>query len=357
MQDDPDSARSHGQPSAPRFVSARDVAERAGVSRSAVSRTFTPGASVAPETRARIMEAAHALGYQVNDLARGLLANRSRIVGLVATRPEVGFRAHLTAALASVLIARGSVPVLINTGETEEETTAAHRTLFGHRAEAVIVLSGSPPSSFIEQARVNGLPLVAIGREATGIDHVQTTNAAAARRIVAAFAAAGHRRLGFAGSESGTPSIVEREKAFVSEATALGLDVRVARGTDSDYDGGRTAAQELFSPLFSTADRPTALFAVNDLIAFGAIDHLRTTIGLRVPEDVAVVGFDDLPEAGWLAYRLTTFRQDPLTMAEKAVALLEARSGHPSSAPVTLRVEADLKIRDSFRPADAPHLA
>lgn len=349
MQDDPDSARSRGQSSAPRFVSARDVAERAGVSRSAVSRTFTPGASVATETRARIMEAAHALGYQVNDLARGLLANRSRIVGLVATRPEVGFRAHLTAALASVLIARGSVPVLINTGETEEETTAAHRTLFGHRAEAVIVLSGSPPSSFIEQARVNGLPLVAIGREATGIDHIQTANAAAARRIVAAFAAAGHRRLGFVGSESGTPSIVEREQVFVAEATALGLDVRVARGTDSDYDGGRTAAQKLFS----TADRPTALFAVNDLIAFGAIDHLRSTIGLRVPEDVAVVGFDDLPEAGWLAYRLTTFRQDPLTMAEKAVALLEARSGDPSSAPVTLRVEASLVIRDSFRPADA----
>ena len=77
----------------PRFVSARDVAELAGVSRSAVSRAFTPGASVAPETREKIMEAATRLGYQVNDLARGLLANRSRIVGLVATKPEVGFRA------------------------------------------------------------------------------------------------------------------------------------------------------------------------------------------------------------------------------------------------------------------------
>ncbi len=95
------------------------VSERAGVSRSAVSRAFTPGASIADVTRARVLRAAEELGYQVNDLARGLISDRSRLVGLVVTRPEEGFRAHLTAALAKALIRRGSVPVMINTGETE----------------------------------------------------------------------------------------------------------------------------------------------------------------------------------------------------------------------------------------------
>jgi len=337
----------NGRPqSAPRFVSARDVAELAGVSRSAVSRAFTPGASVAPDTREKIMTAAVRLGYQVNDLARGLLANRSRIVGLVATKPEVGFRAHLTAALAAVLIRRGSVPVLINAGETAEETEAAQRTLFGHRAEAVIVLSGSPPSSFIELARSNGLPLVAIGREAPEIDLVQTDNAGAARRIAAAFVAAGHRRLAFAGSESGTPAIVEREQAFVDEAARLGAMVAMARGPDTDYAGGLLAAEHLFA----AAERPTAVFAVNDLVAFALIDHLKNRLALRVPEDVAVVGFDDLPEAAWLGYRLTTFRQDPLEMAERAVALLEDRAADPAAAPVSLRITARLMIRDTFRP-------
>lgn len=331
---------------APRFVSARDVAELAGVSRSAVSRAFTPGASVAPETREKIMEAATRLGYQVNDLARGLLANRSRIVGLVATKPEVGFRAHLTAALAAVLIRRGSVPVLINAGETTEETEAAQRTLFGHRAEAVIVLSGSPPSSFIELARSNGLPLVAIGREAPEIDLIQTDNAAAARALAVAFVDAGHRHLAFAGSESGTPAIVEREQAFVAEATRLGADVAVARGPDTDYAGGLLAAE----CLFNGDERPRAVFAVNDLVAFALIDHLKSRLGLRVPEDVAVVGFDDLPEAAWLGYRLTTFRQDPLDLAERAVALLEDRAADPSAPPVSLRIEARLMIRDTFRP-------
>ena len=236
--------------------------------------------------------------------------------------------------------------MLINAGETAEETEAAQRTLFGHRAEAVIVLSGSPPSSFIELARSNGLPLVAIGREAPEIDLVQTDNAAAARSIAAAFVAAGHHRLAFAGSGSGTPAIVEREHAFVTEATRRGAEVAIERGPDSDYAGGLLAAERLFA----AAERPTAVFAVNDLVAFALIDHLKTRLGLRVPEDVAVIGFDDLPEAAWLGYRLTTFRQDPMEMAERAVALLENRAADPSAAPVSLRVPARWMVRDTFVP-------
>ncbi|MBY5402882.1 LacI family DNA-binding transcriptional regulator [Rhizobium leguminosarum] len=130
-----------------RFVSAEQVAQLAGVSRSAVSRTFTPGASVAPATREKVLQAAQELGYHVNDLARGVLANQSRLVGIVATRPEVGFRAHLpevgfcahlAAALAKCLIRRGSVPILINTGQTEDELLAAQKMLIGHRAEATV---------------------------------------------------------------------------------------------------------------------------------------------------------------------------------------------------------------------------
>ena len=92
------------------------------------------------------------------------------------------------------------------------------------------------------------------------------------------------------------------------------------------------------------------MFAVNDLVAFALIDHVKTRLGLRVPEDVAVVGFDDLPEAAWLGYRLSTFRQDPLDLAERAVAQLEERAADPSAPPVSLRIEARLMIRDTFRP-------
>lgn len=332
-----------------RFVSAEQVAQRAGVSRSAVSRTFTPGASVSPATREKVLQAAEELGYHVNDLARGVLNNQSRLIGIVATKPEVGFRAHLTAALAKMLIQRGSVPVLINTGETEEELLAAQKILIGHRAEATIIVSGSPPASFFELAKRNGQPVVMIGRAEPDADHVQAGNSEASEQAAAAFIQAGRRRFAFAGSNSRTPAILERETAFVAAIEVRGFSVRVVRGGDSDYDSGLVAARQLMA---ERQPLPDAVFCANDLIAFGLMDVFRLEAGLRVPQDVAVIGFDDVPQSAWLNYRLTTFRQDPDAMARRAVDLLERRVANPEGAPDVERIIPRIVLRDSFRPAE-----
>jgi DNA-binding LacI/PurR family transcriptional regulator len=329
-----------------RFVSAEQVAKLAGVSRSAVSRTFTPGASVAPATREKVLKAAEELGYHVNDLARGVLANHSRLVGIVATRPEVGFRAHLAAALAKALIQRGSIPILINTGQTEDELIAAQKMLIGHRAEATIILSGSPPANFVELANRNGQPLVVIGRTEPDADHVRAGNSEASRKAAKAFFDQGRRRLAVAASHSATSSIAERETAFVAASEALGASVSVGRGKDSDYDSGIAAARQLFAQ----AERPDAVYCANDQLAFGLMDYVRTALGLRIPEDVAVIGFDDVPEAAWLSYRLTTFRQDPVVMAQHAVDLVERRLANPDLPLAHERVIPELIIRDSFTP-------
>jgi DNA-binding LacI/PurR family transcriptional regulator len=330
-----------------RFVSAEQVAQLAGVSRSAVSRTFTPGASVSPATREKVMKAAEELGYHVNDLARGVLANQSRLVGVVATKPEIGFRAHLTAALTKALIRRGSIPVLINTGETEEELLAAQKMLIGHRAEATIILSGSPPASFFELAQRNGQPLVVIGRSEPDADHVLAGNAEASQEAAAAFIAAGRCRLSVIGSHSATPSIAEREQAFVAAARTQGFEARTAHGRDSDYDSGMIAARALFAE----GERPDAIFCANDLLAFGAMDVIRQEFGLSVPGDIALIGFDDVPEAAWLSYGLTTFRQDPAVIAARAVMLLDRRLQHPDEPRAWERVVPQLVIRRSFAPA------
>lgn len=329
-----------------RFVSAEQVAQLAGVSRSAVSRTFTPGASVAPATREKVMRAAGELGYHVNDLARGVLANQSRLVGIVATKPEVGFRAHLAAALAKYLIKRGSIPILINTGQTEEEMLAAQKVLIGHRAEAIIILSGSPPASFFELAQRNGQPLVVIGRSEPDADHVRAGNSEASRKAATVFFQSGRRRLAVAGSNSGTPSTIERESAFLSTAEALGASVSIGRGPDSDYESGVAAGRELFARTMW----PDAVFCTNDQIAFGLMDYVRIEKRLRIPLDVAVIGFDDVPEAAWLSYQLTTFRQDPSVIALRAVELMERRLENPNLPPGYERVIPELVIRQSFKP-------
>lgn len=328
------------------FVSALEVARKAGVSRSAVSRSFTPGASVAQETRERIMRAAAELGYQVNDLARGLLARHSRLVGLVVTRPEVGFRAHLVAALAKALIGRGNVPVLINSGENEEELAAAQRTLLGYRAEATIILTGSPPSSFVELARRNGQPVIVLGRSEPGTDQIRSEGAEAARLAARMFVKRGLMRLGLVGSRSATPVIVEREEAFTAEARLLGATVTTARGVQADYEGGIEAGRQLISG----GAFPQAIFCVNDPIAFGVMDHAWSSAGLKIPDDLKVIGFDDVPEASWLAYRLTTFRQDPTPIAAAVVAMLDGRARDPGQPPMHERLAAPLVVRNSFIP-------
>ncbi|WP_368904732.1 LacI family DNA-binding transcriptional regulator [Taklimakanibacter lacteus] len=326
------------------FVSALQVARKAGVSRSAVSRSFTPGASVAEDTREKVIRAAAELGYHVNDLARGLLARQSRLVGLIATRPEIGFRAQLTAELSKALIRRGNVPVLINVGESAAELAAAQQTLLGYRAEASVILTGSPSSEFVDLARRNGQPVIVLGRSEPGADQIRSDGTRAARQAARLFVESGLTRLGLAGSRSGTPAIVEREQAFRAEALKLGAEVRTAQGADSDYEGGLAAARALIGG----GRAPEGIFCVNDPIAFGVMDHARLVAGLTVPRDLKVIGFDDVPEAQWLNYRLTTFRQDPAAIARKVVALLDQRQAEPERAPFAVKLTAPLILRDSF---------
>jgi DNA-binding LacI/PurR family transcriptional regulator len=296
------------------------------------------------------MAAAEALGYQVNDLARGLLARKSRLVGLVVTNPELGYRTHLVAALTKALIHRGSVPIVINTGRTDEELVAAQKTLFGYRAQATIILSGSPPSSFVDLARRNGQPLIVLGRSETGADDVNIDNEGAGREAARFFLADGVSQLAFAGALTRTPTTVEREFGFRQEAELHGAAVVTGNGSNSDYAGGQEAAAQIFAG----GKGPRAVFCVNDLVAFGLIDYVRKHTELSVPEDVSIIGFDDIPEAAWDAYNLTTFRQDASVMAAHAVALLDRRELEPDRPPTHERLETHLILRASTRvPANA----
>jgi DNA-binding LacI/PurR family transcriptional regulator len=200
-------------------------------------------------------------------------------------------------------------------------------------------------------ARRNGQPLVVIGRSEPEADHIQTDGGEAAKMAAALFVARGMKRLGLAGSLSGTPNIIEREDAFCAEAPRLGAEILVTRGNDTDYAGGLQAGRYLLD----RRERPQAIFCVNDLIAFGVMDHARQA-GLDIPGELSVIGFDDVPEAGWLAYQLTTFRQDPEVMAERVVALLDLRQRGLELGPVRERLSVPLIVIASFVPpvADAP---
>ena len=147
------------------FVSAQEVAEKAGVSRSAVSRTFTSGASVSPKTRQKVLDAAEALGYHVNHLARGLMRNESGIVCLIVSEIGTPYRSALLRALTQQLQNSGKVAMLINTDRSDGSVDLALRQAIRYRADASIILSGLPDKSITDLCLKNGQRLVLINRD------------------------------------------------------------------------------------------------------------------------------------------------------------------------------------------------
>lgn len=331
-----------------RFISAEEVAEHAGVSRSAVSRTFTPGASVSPETRRKVIAAADALGYHVNHLARGLMLNESGIVCLIVSEIATPYRSSLVSALTQKLQDTGKVAMLINTDRSDGSVDAALKKAISYRADASIILSGLPDKSIVRLCLKSGLRLVLINRDDGdyGPLSIKTDDAEAAGRIMTAFLRAGCRRLAFANSEAGTPSLVAREKAFVEAATAAGTEIVVERYGQTGYAAGQILAHRLLT----RSDRPDGVFCATDLIACGFLDAARDQFGISVPDQICVAGFDDIEQACWTSYDLTTFAQPIDRIASEAVSWL-ARSGPDTDRdqPQELKLRAELIWRTSIR--------
>ena len=329
------------------FVSAQQVADLAGVSRSAVSRTFTEGASVSSSTRQKVLNAANVLGYHVNHLARSLIQEDSRIVCVIGAEIATPYQARMLEALSRCLQSIGRIPMLINTAGESASSEAALRQALNYRASATIVLSGAPPASLIQTCVDSGQQVFLINRD-DHLDRSQTLwvdNALAAAEAFHMFKRAGCRTLAVVSSTAGTPSLVARERGFEEAAHQAGLKVTVARCGPTSYASGFMAGQLLLSG----SHRPDAAFCVTDLLACGFIDAARFEFEMRIPRDLCIIGFDDIDEAGWSAYALTTFRQPVEEMARHIMMRIQD-AGAKTASLTTARFQAKPIWRRTVRP-------
>lgn len=302
------------------FVSADEVARLAGVSRSAVSRTFTDGASISERTRNKVLQAAETLGYHVNHLARGLSHERSNIVGLVVSDIPTPYQARMLDVTTRHLQSIGKVGMVINTTGDAESVASAMRQTLNYRADAVVVLSGTPAASLIASCVASGQRVILINRSdhLEGPANLMVENAQAARHAYFLLRRAGCERPALISSTAGTPSLMAREEAFIAAAADDGIVVDVVRPGPTGYATGAEAARQVFS----RSVVPDGVFCVTDLIALGFMDIATHSFGLSVPRDLCIIGFDDIEQAGWESYNLTTFRQPLEEMAEYIVRLL-----------------------------------
>lgn len=300
-------------------ITAEDVARRAGVSQPTVSRAFDPDAPVAPETRARILAVAAQLGYQPNALARGLITRRSNIIGVVmANLAGSYFYPAVLERLTQRLQARGNQTLLFNL-PADRPVDDLLPQLLAYQLDGLIIASTTPSAATVARTVAGGTPVVLFNRVAPGPHaHAVSCDAASAAALVAnTLVAAGHTRLAVIAGPAATESSRQREAGFTAALQEAGVNLVRAEGPYT-YQGGAAAARHLLRD----PDRPDAIFCAADIMALGALDVARHELGLDVPGQLSVVGFDDIPPAAWPAYALTTVRQPLDQMVDDAIDLL-----------------------------------
>jgi LacI family transcriptional regulator len=322
-----------------------DVAKHAGVSPMTVSRVVNGSPLVSPELRARVEEALAETGYMPNTLARSLRSRRTDMIALIL--PDMTNPFFTTLAQGVEVAAREAAVTMIlaNSDEDEDEELRLVRVLVQRQVDGLLVVPAGAHQDVVRLCHAQGVHLVYVDRrpEHMDVDVVRADSAHGALELGRLLVRLGHREMAVL---SGPPSVLTAtdrvagfRRAVVEEA---GLpEPRVVHGAFT-VESGRQMAMAVLD----ATPRPTALFAANNFIALGALNALRE-LGLDVPGDIALVGFDDLPEAMVAFPFLTVAAQPAFEMGRQSVAMLLDRRSHPQRPAREIVLPTQLVVRQS----------
>ncbi|MCK0167329.1 LacI family transcriptional regulator [Jannaschia sp. S6380] len=325
----------------------KDVAIRAGVSPSAVSRTFTDGASVSGKMRRKVEKAAAELGYQPNFLARSLTTRRTKLIGLISNNFHNPIFLEVFDLFTRGLQDRGLRPLLVN---LSDETDPDHSVQMLHRysVDGVVVASSTLPPAFAKAFRDKGIPVVStFGRYSSSPDvHVVSIdNVAAGRMAARALIERGYRKVAFLGGPQAATSTQDRLHGFL-QALSAAPEVAVDHSFADAYSfqAGRREMQRLAS-----GELAEAYFCGDDVLSIGALSAIRDT-GRRVPDDVGLIGFNDMEMSGWENIALTTIRQPIRQIVTSSVELMCAMLEDPDRYPEARLFPCQVVERATLRP-------
>lgn len=327
-------------------VTIKDVARRAGVSPSAVSRVFTDGGSASVKTREKVMAAAEGLGYRPSMLARGLVGNRTNLITLVTGGMADPFDALFLDRFAHALAAR-NIRLLLTSAESDRPGDSGLLQALDYQSDAVVIAAGTLSREHSELCVRSGMPVVLAGRvlEAPGVDSVLADNIGGGRKAAELLIRTGCRHLAYVGRREPTFSDRERREGFTAAAREAGFTVIEQR---SSRDNG--IAFQAATELLSKPSRPDGIFCGADGLAIHTVEAARA-LGLSVPEDVSVVGFNNIPTASWRSYRLTTLDYPVEDVVSNIVELLESRLTSPKRPNEVRRIPTNLVLRATTREA------
>ncbi len=327
-------------------VTSAQVAARAGVSQSAVSRVFTPGASASQKTAEKVRKAAAELGYRPNVLARAMVFGKSRIIGVVVAYLENQFYPDVLEKLSAALQQQGYHVLVFLASQAAGNIDTVVEEILDYQVDGIIAASVALSSDLTDRCRATGVPMVLFNRSQDDprMSAVTSDNIAGGRKVADFLLAAGHRRIGYIAGWEGASTQRDREIGFLQGLAAAGKKLHAREVGNFRMDEAHEATIRMFA-----TDPPDAVFVANDHMALAVMDTLRFALQLDVPGDVSVVGYDDVSASAWPSYKLTTVRQPANRMVAETVEILLDKIENPEAAARRVEINGPLILRRSAR--------
>lgn len=325
----------------------QDVAQRAGVSIATVSRVLNDSPHVRPAVKRKVLRAIKALNYQPNRTAQRLRAKQSKVLSLIISDIQNPFFTAVVRGIEDVAYQNGYSLLLCNSDEDPEKEQLYVDVMRAEAVAGVIIASASEAEPHIDDLLDAHIPVVAIDRRIKDrrVDSVLVANTQGAYNAVAHLIALGHRRIGFIGLPLTRTMGRERYEGYQRALRANGLSVTrsYVRIADAKQHGGHDSTLDLLTQ----APHLTALFVANNLMTLGALEALRER-GLKIPDDISIIGFDDMPWANLLQPPLTAIAQPTYAMGQKAAELLLERLQNPHQPISHIQLDTTLIVRGSI---------
>lgn len=327
-------------------ITSAEVAARAGVSQSAVSRVFTPGASASRKTVEKVRKAARELGYRPNALARAVVSGKSRMIGLVVAYLENQFYPDVLERLSNALQEKGYHVLVFMASQTAGNIDTVVEEILDYQVDGIIAASVALSSDLSNRCNAAGVPMVLFNRSQDDKDMsaVTSDNLAGGRKVAEFLIAGGHKKIGYIAGWEGASTQRDREKGFTDGLAAANMALFAREVGQFTMEDARQATLRMFA-----SNPPDAVFVANDHMAMAVMDTLRYELNLKVPEDVSVVGYDDVPTSAWPAYNLTTVRQPANRMVAETVDILLSKINDKNTEPRRIEIDGPLIVRGSAR--------
>lgn len=327
-------------------ITSIDVAKRAQVSQSTVSRVFSDDSpNVANATRERVLQVAEELGYRPNVIARMMSRRETNIIGIVMANITSPFYPYVLDKFLQQFQAIGKHVLLFTVAEGQSVDDILPLVL-QYQVDGLIITSATLSSAMADECARSGTPVILFNRTVknSNISAVCADNLGGGRRVADLLLDTGHKQLVYMAGPSNTSTNNDRERGFYQRLTERGYQGMRQVQANYTYESGYESALALLD----TGVLPDAIFCANDIMALGAMDAIRAR-GLSIPDEMSVVGFDNIPMASWGAYNLTTVSQEVDDMIDKTMAILQAKLEHPESPPIIELVAGQLMMRGSVK--------